>query len=113
MYDITYQDRTLRLSDRDYKQLERRFNPERFKKDGSALMNRTTCICKNYDGCVGCPFYTGDVASCLKVFRQVAGRSAHHHVYLSFAYVYVYNNRIAAVEKVHDVLLTATKVSAH
>lgn len=113
MYDITYQGRTLRLSDRDYEQLERRFDPKRYRKNRSKeyFHNRSVCICSNHN-CSECPFYEQGVAKCLELLRYVSGLKLHE-VSAIYERVYVYSDNLDGIKKVHDVLLTATKVEAH
>ena len=113
MYDITYQGRTLRLNDRDYKQLERRFDPKRYRrsKDRSYFYNYSVCICSSYNGCSKCPFKQAPI-SCVEILLS-SSRLLPRDVSPTYRTVYLYADNLDGIKRVHDVLLTATKVSTH
>lgn len=114
MYDITYKGRTLRLSNRDYEQLERRFDPKRYKrkKDKEYFLNRFACICNSHTSCRSCPIHRVIDFSCIGLLLKVSGLR-RSEIYANRERVYLYTDNLDGIKKVHDILLTATEVSAH
>ena len=114
MREMTAKGKPIRLTEKDWHILERRFNPKSIEADvyqGGRVAK--PCICDAYPACQGCPFRTiADDYGCLDALRSVLGKPSVLGLFRSEIRWSSYNDEAAReqVEEVHQFLLDMRRI---
>ena len=83
MRQFTFQDKTYKMNERDWKQLVKRFDVDKAVKDKDRWFIDVECICKYYGfDCKGCPFHPKRDLSCDDWLESIFGDYLYYHIRL-------------------------------
>jgi hypothetical protein len=119
MRQITFEGVEHKLSERNWKQLLRRFNPQKASLNAFGyytVRGNSICVNREYK-CIRCPLRDPHkrINSCTYLFRRIIGEDLFPYVHLyDFGVMWApkYDEEVRqALQRVTDVLLGAEKVS--